>query len=259
MQSPSIILVNLPIGLRQPLIDYYNSILSSYSEHRWEPSELNGGKFCEVVYTIISGYIAGSFPPGPSKPSNMVDACQALSKISPNQGLVGDRSIRILIPRVLPFLYEIRNNRGVGHVGGDVSPNFMDSMAVVNIVSWIMAELIRIFHNVTTVEAQEMADYLVERRLPLVWELENVRRVLKPSMKVREQTLLLLHTRSGWTKVSELFHWVEYSKENLFRVRILIPLHKERLIEFDKTEDRARISPLGVKEVEEVILRSSDS
>ncbi|GGA90186.1 hypothetical protein [Puia dinghuensis] len=259
MHSPSGILANLPTGLRTPLIDCYNSIISSYSEHRWEPSELNGGKFCEVVYSIISGYIAGTFPPSPSKPSNMFDACQALGKIPANPGLIGDRSVRILIPRVLPFLYEIRNNRGVGHVGGDVDPNYMDSTAVVNISSWILAELIRVFHNVTTIEAQEMADCLIERRHPLVWEIENVRRVLDSTLKVRDQTLVLLHTRPAWTMASDLFSWVEYSREDLFKARILNPLHKARLIEFDKINDRARISPLGVTEVEKVILRNSFS
>ena len=135
MNSSNSILANLPIGLRTPLIDCYNSIVSNYMEHKWEPSELNGGKFCEIVYSIISGYVAGSFPANPSKPPNIVDACQALGKIPPNHGLIGDRSVRILIPRVIPFLYEIRNNRGVGHVGGDVDPNFMDATAVVNTCS----------------------------------------------------------------------------------------------------------------------------
>jgi len=60
----------------------------------------------------------------------------------------------VLIPRLLPVLYEIRNNRGVGHVGGDVDPNHMDAEAVQAMASWVMAELVRIFHGVKTEEAR---------------------------------------------------------------------------------------------------------
>lgn len=67
------------------------------------------------------------------------------------------RSFQILIPRLLPALYEIRNNRNVGHVGGDVDPNFMDSTAVLGTANWIMAELVRVFHSVSTPEAQAIA------------------------------------------------------------------------------------------------------
>jgi hypothetical protein len=159
-----------------------------------------------------------------------------------------------LIPRALPLLYEIRNNRGVGHVGGDVDPNFMDANAVVNMSSWILAELIRIFHNVTIAVAQETVDSLVERRHPLVWELDGMRRVLDPGMNAREQVLILLHTRASWSNTSDLFSWVEYGRMDMFRSRILQPMHKSRLIEYDKESGKARISPLGVKEIEKYLV-----
>src|SRR5438034_1154534 len=121
------LLAGVPVGLRTPLIDSHNAITKNFREHRWEPSELNGGKFCEVVYTILKGYIDGSFPAAPAKPGNMVDACRALEQADAARF---PRSVRIQIPRMLVALYEIRNNRGVGHVGGDVVPNHMDAVAV---------------------------------------------------------------------------------------------------------------------------------
>src|SRR4029079_6642275 len=113
---------------------------------RWEPSELNGGKLCEVAYSILKGYVDGRMPPRPKKPRNMVDACRALEAADDS---VFPRSVRIQIPRMLIALYEIRNNRGVGHVGGDVNPNEMDSRVVLETSKWIMAELVRLFHNLT--------------------------------------------------------------------------------------------------------------
>lgn len=249
------LLSTLPAGLKEPLLHCYNEIISNYAEHRWEPSELNGGKFCEVVYTILSGYLNGTFPAKPSKPKSMVDACLALERLPANSSLAGDRSVRVLIPRVLPYLYEIRNNRGVGHVGGDVDPNFLDASAVVSTSSWILAELVRIFHGVSTAEAQEIVDAVVERKHPIVWEVGNMRRVLMPSLKISDQVLMLLYTRFAWVKDSDLFKWVEYSTMSMFRQRILIPLHKARLIEYDKEKGLSRISPLGALEVEKKIVK----
>jgi len=94
----------IPEGLRTPLLKAYNEIQTNFRERRWEPSELNGGKLCEIVYTIINGYIAGTFPSKPAKPSNMVSACQALEQTSAG---ATSRSVRIQTPRILVALYEI--------------------------------------------------------------------------------------------------------------------------------------------------------
>lgn len=254
--DPTKLLTTIPSGLRDPLFQSYREIAANYTEHRWEPSELNGGKFCEVTYCIVIGSLEGNFSAKPSKPSDMLRACRDIEKRPADAARVGDRSLRILIPRTLPMLYEIRNNRGVGHVGGDVNPNFLDATAVFGMASWILAELIRIFHGISTNDAQEAVDLLAERKYPLIWHVEDIRRVLDPTMSKRDQTLLLLHGKISWALCQDLCKWVEYSSISMFRRRILKPLHDERLIEYDKNKDRARISPTGVRDVESRILKS---
>jgi len=254
--TPANVLSGLPASLREPLLKSYQEIAANYSEHRWEPSELNGGKFCEVVYTIVHGSLTGTFASKPSKPRNMVDGCRALEGITANPNRVGDRSLRLLIPRMLPVLYEIRNNRGVGHVGGDVDPNFLDATAVYGMSSWCLAELVRIFHSVSTEVAQQTVDALIERKHPLIWQVGDIRRVLNPGMNKRDQALVLLHQSPAWVSDRNLASWVEYSSVSMFQRRILGALHKARLIEHDRAEAKARISPLGIKMVEEKILKS---
>jgi hypothetical protein len=256
MMDSSRLLSGLPAELRDPLLATFHEIASNYIEHRWEPSELNGGKFCEVVFSIIDGAIKGRFPAKLAKPANMKDACQALERNPPNAKLVGDRSFRILIPRLLAVLYEIRNNRGVGHIGGDVNPNLMDATAVYNMASWTLAEVIRIFHGISTKEAQEIVHALVERKNSLIWEVEDVKRILDPKMAIRHQVLLLLYQKLGWLSEKELVSWTEYSNATVFRAKVLTSLHEARLIEYDRKNGRARISPLGIREVEEKIIRS---
>lgn len=251
------ILSGVPQGLRDPLLKSYEEIVKNYVEHRWEPAELNGGKFCEVVYSIIHGSLSGTLPSRPSKPRDMVAACRGLEGLSANGSRPGDRSMRILIPRVLTALYEIRNNRGVGHVGGDVDPNFLDATVVYSMTSWTLAELIRIFHNVSTKEAQETVDVLVERKHPLIWEFEDTRRVLDPAMKKGDQALLLLHARPGWVSEKDLVKWVDHSNANVFRTSVLHRLHRSRLIEYEEAKHRIRISPLGIADVERRILKTA--
>lgn len=55
MVDSSTVLTGIPGGLREPLIKSYQEIETNFAEHRWEPTELNGGKFCEVVYAIVAG------------------------------------------------------------------------------------------------------------------------------------------------------------------------------------------------------------
>lgn len=250
------IFATIPTGLRDPLLDSYQEIARNYMEHRWEPAELNGGKFCETVYSIIEGNLKGAFPNKPHKPTDMVKACRGLEQLPVDNTRVGDRSLRILIPRTIQALYEIRNNRGVGHVSGDVDPNFLDATTVYGMASWMLAELVRIFHSVSTKEAQETVDELVERKHPLIWEVDGIKRVLDASMNKTDQTLLLLYSKPAWVPEKELFQWVEYSSLNMFAKRVLVPFHTSRLIEYDKSRGLARISPLGSKEVENRILKT---
>lgn len=254
MLNSADLLAALPDGLRAPLLATYREIATNFVERRWEPSELNGGKFCEVVHTVIAGWISGTFPPTPVKPANMRDACLALERLPSNPQLVGDRSVRVLIPRMLVTLYEIRNNRGVGHVGGDVSPNEMDAAAVFSMCSWVMAELVRIFHSVPVQVAQQSVNVLAERKSPLIWEVGESKRVLDPTLSTQDQTLALLYHSLAWVHFDQLVAWVEYKGKSMFAARVLLPLHRRRLIEYDAALKRAQISPAGARYVETDLL-----
>jgi hypothetical protein len=240
-------LSGIPKGLRSELIDALAQISRNFREGRWEPSELNGGKLCEVVYTILKGHVDGKMPAKATKPRNMVDACRDLELADSAKF---PRSVRIQIPRMLVALYEIRNNRGVGHVGGDVSPNGMDAKVVLESAKWIVAELVRMFHALPTDEAVRVVESLVERTLPVVWVVGNRKRVLKPDLSMRDQTLLLLYSVTGAVSEAELFSWVEHSNAANYRRDVLRRAHGDRLIEYDQKTGSVDLSPIGVDYVE---------
>lgn len=242
------VLAAIPRELRDPLLETFGTIVRNYRENRWEPSELNGGKFCEVVYSILRGHVDGAFPQRPSKPRNMVDACKALEAHSANF----PRAITVQIPRMVVALYEIRNNRGVGHIGGDVDPNHMDARVVLETSKWILADLVRVFHaqNISTEEASALVDAITDRTVPVVWRTGDVRRVLDPTMSKRDQTLLLLYSVSSRVSASELFDWVEHSNFTIYKRDVLRRSHAARLIEFDQRSGSVSLSPTGIREVE---------
>jgi hypothetical protein len=162
------------------------------------------------------------------------------------------RSFQILIPRLLPALYEIRNNRSVGHVGGDVDPNHMDSAAVLAMCNWIMCELVRVYHNLDTSEAQKVVDSLAEMRIPVVWSDGNVKRILQPALRLPQQILLLIATSVPDVSVQELLDWTECASKKHF-MNTIRALHKARLIEFTTATGRAQILPPGTKQVEKLV------
>lgn len=241
------LLKGIPSGLKEPLFEEYNKVVRNYREGRWEPAELNGGKLCEVAYTILKGYVDGNYPAAPNKPTNMVDSCRALEQLDSNKY---SRSLRVQIPRILLALYEIRNNRGVGHTGGEVNPNEMDASATLAMSKWLLSELIRIFHGITTKDATDAISAITERLYPIVWEVDGKKRILDPKLSQKDKTLLLLYSCPGGASEIELINWTEHSNPSIYRRDVLRPLHKSRLIEYDESNKTAKISPTGIYHVE---------
>lgn len=244
--APSTVLGSLPAGLRDPLIASLNEVTTNYRLGKWTASELDAGKLCEITYSILNGHVAGKFPTKPSKPRDMVGSCRALE-----QAKGFPQSVRITVPRVLIALYEIRNNRGVGHVGGDVDSNHMDATFVHAASRWVVAELIRLFHSVDTTIATQLVDALVERVVPGIWTVGSVRRVLATDLSMKEKTLLLLYGSALPISERDLVAWIEHSNASVYRRDVLAPAHKDRLIEYERAEGLVHLSPRGAAWVED--------
>ena len=242
----------LPWTLAKDLLDAYGEIVTNFAEGRWEPSELNGGKLCEAVFTIIDGYMSGTYSARAHGPRNMPDACKKLETTYP----AADRSPRIQIPRMITALFEVRNNRGVGHAGGDVNPNQMDATVVLYMSKWLMAELVRILHGLTTDEAAEIVEALVERNVALVYRWGDKRRVIKRGLTWKAKVLLLL---AGVTDAeeSDLVKWLEHKRVADLRKDVLRPMHDELLLDYDETTRKVRLLPPGVAEAESLIQQYS--
>jgi hypothetical protein len=252
--DPATVLGHLPPSLRDELVAEYQKIMRNFREHRWEAAELDGGRFSEIVYTILAGHIdSDNYPATPSKPTNFPAACDALARADRTKF---PKSVRLLVPKVLIALYDIRNNRGVGHVGGEVDANHMDATFVAHTASWVMAELVRIFHTTDITTATATVEALVDRHLPLIWEVNGVKRVLDNRLSLTDATLLLLYSCVQGLTDKSLATSLERERLFDYKTRVLAPLHKARKIEYDDTTEFVVISPKGIADVEERLLPS---
>lgn len=243
--APEDVLKGIPRHIRDPLLEEFNKLGRNYRESRWEPAELNGGKFCEIVYVVLKGYVDGSFPAVLAKPKNMVAACTALE-----HAVSAPRSVKIQMPRMLIAVYEVRNNRNVGHVGADVDPSHMDATLVFSMSRWILAELVRIFHDLPVKTATEVVESLTEREVPLLWRFGDKTRVLGSGRSAKDKTLILLYGSDGTLNVRDIASAIEYGNLSRFRKSVLKPAHKDDLIHFEERSDEVTLSPIGIRYVE---------
>lgn len=245
-------LANVGAVFRGKIIKQFFALKSALSAGNDRSVGIEAAHHCETVLRLLQQEINGTHTAFGKNIGNFADECRQLvtsSNSAPNE------SLRLVIPRALVYVYTMRNKRGIGHVGGDVDANRIDSMSIAQTCDWIVCELIRCFHGLSLEEAQDVVDGLTVRNLPEVWQVGGKKRVLKSGLSFKDQVLLLCYQDQNSTILSEdVFDWVEYSNFSVFKGKVLGPLHKSRLIEYDRSADCITISPLGAKEVEERIL-----
>jgi len=240
-------------NFRSKLIGAYLDLKRNCAEARYEAAGLSAGKFCEVGLRISQHNVIGISTPFGTKISNFADECRKI--IAATTGSATD-SEKTIIPRGLVFLYTMRNKRGIGHIGGDVDANSIDIALMARTADWLICEFIRIYHGLSLEEAQDLVDALAVRNLPDIWEVAGKKRVLRKGLQAKEESLLLLYScQDSAVLVEDLIDWVEYSNPAVYKSNILSRLHKDRLVEWDRSTDSVFLSPTGAKYVEDHLLR----
>ena len=183
-------------GVPQELVD---QLVAAFSEARRNHylgglrlAEVEGGRFCEAAYRVLEHIVDGSFTPV-GKPLDAGKLIQRLANL-PN-GSASD-SVRLHIPRVLRVIYDIRNSRDAAHLADGIDPNVQDSNLVIACINWVMAELVRMHHDIDADTAARLIDHLVVRTVPVIQHFEGVPRVLR-DLPAGDTCLLLLYQDSA--------------------------------------------------------------
>ncbi|WP_299537140.1 hypothetical protein [Ulvibacterium sp.] len=234
--------------ITERLVESYQEIEENFVMQKWKSSELDAGHFVESVRRILEFELFGSFTPYGSKLTNFNDAV-----LKQYENASGDESFRMLIPRTLKSIFNIRNKRGVGHVG-KISPNKMDATLIFYSVKWVLAEIIRLTSGLAISETQRIVDAIAERNIDVLWKGENSQRILNSKVSAKNQVLILLFDESP-RKLEDMRLVIEYQNKPNFLKLVLEPLHKARLIEVNKGDGKCWISPSGKAEAERLILK----
>ncbi|MCJ7430090.1 hypothetical protein MUO83_02590 [Candidatus Bathyarchaeota archaeon] len=232
------------------LFESYRLVNEHYYLGKHRPCSSEGGRFAEVALRMLQQITTGRYIPlGESIPkfSNEV------LKLENADSSKLPQSLRIQIPRTLQVIYDIRNKRDVGHVGGDVDSNFTDATLSLVCCNWVMTEFIRIYYTSDIATAQYLVNSLVKIRIPLIQDFNGFLKILKPELKLQEKVLAFLYYRGyeGAT-VKELNHWLSNRIQTGYMNLTLGKLEHEKAY-VHREGDRYFITDTGRRFVEENI------
>lgn len=241
-------LSGVPATFRKRLAAAHTKMKAAHRAREYDACGMQAGKICESLIRYLEQELLGQTTPFGATLPNFSDLCKSMER-APRSA--GGEEFRILIPRALNYVHSMRNKRGMGHEGTEVSPHEADASAVVALANWCIAELIRVTSTLPMEDAQRVVDGLVERELPAVWSGAGRKRVLNPRLTRRDQILTLLYSEPDEAiPIEDLCSWVEAPRLDHFKARVVLPMHKDRLIEYDKESETVILLPPGVAAAE---------
>lgn len=170
------------------ILDSYEGLIQKHRASDAEAALTRAGKFVEHIFRALEYLRTGTAPAeikSPALTAKHLENDTALSE-----------SIRILIPRIaLGMIYDLRSKRGAVHVK-EIDPRGIDVDLAVKASSWIIAELVRLYHvDDENAVLQEMAA-LTRATFPLIETIDGedfVSRNVPPRVEIQ----LLLGRKGG--------------------------------------------------------------
>lgn len=233
------------------LLDAYEEAKRNFylGGHRLEAVE--GGRFCEAAYRMLEQEVDANAKFTPLEKQLDTEAiARRLANAPPADH---DDSIRLHIPRSLRVVYDIRNKRGTAHLADGIDPNVQDSTLVASVLDWIVAEFVRLHHDVSADEAQTIVENLVERKAPVIEAFDGFLKVLDPDLTAGEHCLVLLYQcGADGATYDQLYDWARpQMRTNLRRTLDRLVNDRARVHEADRV---FCITRAGINHVEDAHL-----
>jgi hypothetical protein len=238
-----LVAAGIPQELVDELVEAFAEAKRRFYRDDLRPSEIEGARFSEAVFRILEWATTQKYTPLgdtlPKVPTLMGRLEQATG--APD-------TVRFHIPRTLRLIYDVRNKRDVAHLGDGIDPNQQDATMVVRNMEWVLAEMVRLYHNVSAKEAHGIIVDLVSKDVPLIQEFEGFPRVLK-QLKASDHFLVLLYWRGvDGALYDELHEWARAPMRSNMK-RTLKQLDDKDLIHLKG--DKYVLTHLGEDDVEQ--------
>lgn len=224
-------LTSLPKELADAVEQQYRNLMEHFLLGEWDDAQVDAGRFAEGVLRVLQWHMKGRHTPmdGKSKPNRKAVVNEA------KEDSTLDPSLRLQIPVATELVMDFRNNRNAAHLGG-VDANKLDATCVVQLASWVMAELVRLETQMPAADVQMILDRMAERHVPVIKMVGDRPIVLSASFSAAERTLVLLYNHNGPVPVSVLRVWAEYANATRWVRDVLRGLAKSRMIHVEDGE-----------------------
>lgn len=247
MQPISNNCVNVPAELAGHLDAEFAKIQEHYLLSEYDDLLVDSGRMCEAILRYLEWRVNGAYTPidGRNKPnrSQIVNVTRQATSIEP--------SLRQQGVNLMETVMDFRNNRNAAHLG-NIDPNIIDATTSYQMLSWVVAEIIRIEARVNSKTVQEMINKFAERPIPVIYTVAGSPTVLDTNISHEDEVLVLLYDSDGPVDISTLFKWTHHGNITRWKKNVIEPLAKERLIMVDQNE--LYILPAGRKRAEAVLV-----
>lgn len=228
--------------LAAQLLDEFVSIERRYIQRDWEPAELDGGQFCEVLGRLL--YQADSGMVNRAK-----DLQQCLKYIDNDQvpHAISPRHDAIHLAGVVGLVYKFRSQRGAVHISPNYSPNHMDSKLIVENVRWCMMECLRVLGQGDREGIARAIRELLQFDVPCIGSYEGALLVQRTDLTAREEVMVLLHYagEEGMTR-ADLGRFAQFSPPAITNaIQSLCSAKVRQAIKL--SSGRIRLTDLGAK------------
>ncbi len=159
-----------------------------FIQRDWEPAELDGGQFCEVLARVIYHVDSANL-----NHSKSLDDCLRYvdnETVTHNFPL---RSDSLHIARVIRAVYKFRSQRGAVHISPTYKANHMDSKFMIESVRWCMNEILRIFWQGPKEQGATAIREVLQFDVPCIGTFEGAILVQRTDLNPEQEVLVLLH------------------------------------------------------------------
>jgi hypothetical protein len=180
----------LDVPLAEQLLNEFVALERRYVLRDWEPAQLDGGQFAEILARLLYHLDSGNL-----NRAKGFDDCMQYIEADTNKHSILPRQHALHIARVLRTVYKFRSQRGAVHISPTYAANQMDARLMVECVRWAFNEALRLFwtgdRDLVAKTIRELLDFDV----PCIGRFSNMLLVQRTDLKADQEILVLCTTR----------------------------------------------------------------
>jgi hypothetical protein len=243
---------NVDPSFASAILDSYVEMQQRFLAGDWKPAELDGGRLCEgiarALYQLDCGYVTHNDLPG-----KLCDLMEDLNNKRTHTLPEGDRRH---FCKAIRLAYKLRSDRGPVHISPTYTADYMDSMLILHVGKWILADFLRLAWTKDKGVIAETISQIVQLEFPLIHELDGTPLVLQHDVSAPVEILLLLNHAEGHKLArEELLRQAKNNSDGALKTGIT-RLLKTNEIRNTAVQGELALTPAGQKRVVEQIIPS---